>query len=46
VDAIDEPAKAFYGKYGFVPLQDNPLHLYLPVATIEDAFGSQSAEAE
>jgi hypothetical protein len=36
VDAIDEPARAFYLKYGFVSLQDNPLHLYLPVATIEE----------
>jgi GNAT superfamily N-acetyltransferase len=39
VDAIDEQAKAFYEKYGFVALRDNPLHLYLPVTTIEDAFG-------
>ncbi len=38
VDAIDEGAKAFYQKYGFVPLLDNDLHLYLPLATIADAF--------
>jgi GNAT superfamily N-acetyltransferase len=38
VDAIDPQAKAFYEKYGFVSLHDNPLHLYLPMATIEDAF--------
>jgi len=37
VHAIDESAKAFYEKYGFVSLQDNPLHLFLPVATIRDA---------
>jgi GNAT superfamily N-acetyltransferase len=42
VDAIDEQAKAFYEKYGFVALQDNPLHLYLPMATIEDAFGDEA----
>jgi GNAT superfamily N-acetyltransferase len=41
VDAIDDQAKAFYEKYGFVALQDNPLHLYLPMATIEDAFGDE-----
>jgi GNAT superfamily N-acetyltransferase len=41
VDAIDDEAKAFYAKYGFVPLQDQPLHLYLPIATIEDAFGQR-----
>jgi GNAT superfamily N-acetyltransferase len=45
VDAIDEPAKAFYERYGFVALLDDPLHLYLPVATIEDAFGNQGKEA-
>ena len=39
VDAVDEQAKAFYEKHGFVALQDNPLHLYLPVATIADALG-------
>jgi GNAT superfamily N-acetyltransferase len=46
VDAIDDQAKAFYEKYGFVPLLDNPRHLYLPVATIEDAFGEQDRETE
>lgn len=39
VDAIDEDAAAFYAKYGFVPLEDDPRHLYLPMATIEQAFG-------
>ena len=38
VDAIDYPAKAFYEKYGFVPLLDDPLHLYLTLATIQQAF--------
>jgi GNAT superfamily N-acetyltransferase len=41
VDAIDDQAKAFYERYGFVALQDNPLHLYLPMVTIEDAFGGE-----
>jgi GNAT superfamily N-acetyltransferase len=35
VDAIDEQAKAFYERFGFVPLLDNSKHLYLPLATIE-----------
>lgn len=39
VDAIDEPARAFCIKYGFLPLEDNPLHLYLPISTIEDSLG-------
>lgn len=38
VDAIDAEAKVFYEKFGFVPLLDNDLHLYLPVATIETVF--------
>lgn len=31
VDAIDEAAKAFYLKYGFVPLTDDVRHLFLPI---------------
>ena len=33
--AIDVEAKEFYTKYGFVPLADNDLHLFLPIRTIE-----------
>jgi predicted N-acetyltransferase YhbS len=40
VDAIDPSAAASYAKYGFVPLLDQPLHLYLPIATIRIASGS------
>jgi GNAT superfamily N-acetyltransferase len=39
VDAIDAQAQAFYEKYGFTPLPDQPLRLYLPVATIHRAIG-------
>jgi GNAT superfamily N-acetyltransferase len=38
VDAIDETARAFYEKFGFMTLLDSQLHLYLPVATIATAF--------
>jgi ribosomal protein S18 acetylase RimI-like enzyme len=38
VDAIDEQAKAWYLKYGFLPLLDDPMHLYLPIGSIEDGF--------
>lgn len=38
VRAIDEEARRFYQKYGFVSLQDDERHLYLPIKTIEDAF--------
>ncbi len=40
VDAKDEAAKAFYEHFGFVPLPDNPLQLFLPLATLRDAVGS------
>lgn len=39
VDAIDDQARSFYLKYGFVSLRDDPRHLFLPVATIRDALG-------
>ncbi|MBV9851552.1 MAG: GNAT family N-acetyltransferase [Armatimonadetes bacterium] len=29
VDALDQAAARFYAKYGFKPLNDDPLHLYL-----------------
>ena len=34
VDVIDETAKQFYMKYGFVPLRDDPHHLFLPMTVI------------
>lgn len=34
-DAIDEKAKTFYIKYGFTPFIDQPLRLFLPMATLE-----------
>lgn len=34
VDAIDDTAASFYKKYGFTPLTDTPLTLFLPVASI------------
>jgi GNAT superfamily N-acetyltransferase len=39
VVAIDDSAATFYKKYGFTPLIDNPLHLYLPMTTIEKVLG-------
>jgi GNAT superfamily N-acetyltransferase len=38
VDAIDQPAGAFYEKYGFVALPDSQLHLFLPLSTIRDSM--------
>jgi GNAT superfamily N-acetyltransferase len=37
VDASDESARRFYLKYGFVPLQDIPLSMLLPLKTIEQS---------
>ncbi len=34
VDASNERAKEFYVKYGFVPLEDKPLSLFIPMGTI------------
>jgi GNAT superfamily N-acetyltransferase len=38
VMAIDADAKRFYLKYGFTPLADEELHLFLPIRTIEQGF--------
>ncbi len=35
VVALDDTAAAFYRKYSFSPLVDDPLHLFLPMTTIE-----------
>ena len=34
VDAKDERAKQFYLNFGFIPLQDTPLSLFLPLKTL------------
>lgn len=40
VHAIDQSAADFYAKAAdFIPLQDTPLKLYLPMATIRTALG-------
>jgi GNAT superfamily N-acetyltransferase len=38
VDAKDEVAAAYYRQFGFIPLPDNPLELFLPIETIRKAF--------
>jgi hypothetical protein len=39
VDAKDETARAFYAKYGFQSLLDDPNHLFLMRATIGPLLG-------
>ena len=34
VDAINDDAKRFYERYGFLTLKDNPRHLFLPIRVI------------
>lgn len=34
VDAIDDSAREFYLAYDFIPLTDNPRHLFLPMTVI------------
>ncbi|MEM9273917.1 MAG: GNAT family N-acetyltransferase [Cyanobacteria bacterium P01_F01_bin.143] len=38
VDAINDRAKSFYLKYGFIPLKDNDSALFLPMKTIIKIF--------
>lgn len=40
VDAKDETARGFYLQYGFLGLADDPLHLFLPRATVAAALGA------
>jgi GNAT superfamily N-acetyltransferase len=39
VDAKDEEAKLYYQQFGFVSLPDNPLELFLPTKSIQEALG-------
>jgi GNAT superfamily N-acetyltransferase len=39
VHALDDEARRFYQKYGFVSLLDEERHLYLPMKTIEAELG-------
>lgn len=43
VDAIDEPAAKFYERFGFIPLTDSPLRLFLPFSTIRKVGGGSQA---
>lgn len=38
VDAKDDGAAAFYGRYGFLPILDAPRRFFLPMKTIELMF--------
>ena len=38
VDAKNKRAKAYYEQFGFIPLPDNPLELFLPLLTLKNAY--------
>lgn len=42
VDAANEAARSFYEKFGFSGLSNDRCHLFLPIATIEDAKRSDA----
>lgn len=42
VDAKDELARDFYKRDGFMPFPEEPMRLFLPMATIRKVFGTDS----
>jgi ribosomal protein S18 acetylase RimI-like enzyme len=40
VDAKNEEAKGYYEQFGFITLPENPLELFLPLATFQQAYES------
>ena len=42
VHALNDQARAFYLRYGFVELTDDARHLYLPMTTIAAGLGTSS----
>lgn len=38
VDAINEQARQFYLKFGFIPFEDNTLSLFIPMKTVLTVF--------
>ena len=40
VDAKDDAAAAFYAHYGFIPLQQHPARLFLPMKTVAQLFAA------
>jgi N-acetylglutamate synthase-like GNAT family acetyltransferase len=40
VKAIDTGAAEFYQHFGFIPLINSPLELYLPMSTLRTSLGS------
>ncbi|MAG31985.1 MAG: GNAT family N-acetyltransferase [Deltaproteobacteria bacterium] len=43
LDALTDKAKGSYGQYGFLELTDNPMHLFLPMASVLELVSSPSS---
>lgn len=44
VDAIDEKARAFYRRYGFIDIPNHPNRLFMPMRTVARLFPESGAE--
>ena len=44
VDAIDENARAFYRRYGFIDIPNHPNRLFMPMKTVAQLFPESDAE--
>jgi hypothetical protein len=44
VEAIDENARAFYRRYGFIGIPNRPNRLFMPMKTVEQIFADVDAE--
>lgn len=42
VDAINMDASTFYRRFGFVPFQDDPLHLYITTRHLRETFAADA----
>ena len=44
VDAIDEKARAFYRRYGFIDIPNHPNRLFIPMRTVAQIFADVDTE--
>ncbi len=44
LDALDDDAKQLYERYGFLELSDDPLRLFLPLATARGLFPAEESD--
>ena len=44
VDAIDENARAFYRRYGFIDIPNHPNRLFMPMKTVAQLFADVETE--